>query len=675
MSSARHHKSRPITADRAVTWVPLDDGFYLLASVLSSMRAAPMAIMQDVLQRVDAHIRSAAPGVACGVLCGNQYFDPESQSEYLLVEQALPGMRVDHASEEDATVLAAVRRVAVNAEQSGQRVFGWYRGSATLRPHVLLPDAANYHAIFPHLWQAGLLFAGDAPEPRGALVRIDPSEGRAYSIPFVECALAPRKNQRAFATAVRWKNYYTESAVEPLPQTSDAVDHAHPVTARQQKKEGLLTGLFHRLRDEDRRSMVAIPRREPTASPSVTRAPAPATPTPSPVAPAPPAAAPLRTPAAPTPSPVASTPPPAAPAAPAAFVPNPLAPRPATPAPPPMVERRPIAEAPWQPPAEEPRVPDPETVLPVELERLFLPPPQSVVEELPARTPVPPPITPPPPIAATGHTASTTGQRADSELPPTINAAHRTSSPEPAVAPAMLHNAAMDDAPESEKPMDEPATSVPKAPEPLPDTREHAIAGHPGAPDEVLQRLRTLAHPERLDDYLSRRRRHGTRRLGAWPAIAAVAIIAIGFALWQRGALRGDRLVIRGGQLDPNTFHDESGGSGSAGARTGQAPTPTADQLGKAQFGLARMGAYGDDLAATLDMLDSLLATDTGATRRRTSCDRADSLVRQTTLQASLLSQARSQLSSVVGTSRQDWADALALRAKAAAIRVRGACP
>lgn len=249
------------------------------------------------------------------------------------------------------------------------------------------------------------------------------------------------------------------------------------------------------------------------------------------------------------------------------------------------------------------------------------------------------------------------------------------------MAPAMLHSAAMEDTTKpqrqaAEPPAAEPQAPEPQAPEPLPDTREHAVSGqHSAAPDEVLQRLRTLAHPERLDDYLSRHRRSGSRRLGAWPAIAAVAIIAIGFALWQRGALRGDRLVIRGGQLDPNAFHDESGGAGSAAARTSQPPTPTADQLGQAQFGLARMGAYGDDLAATLDALDSLLAAGTGATRRRASCDRADSLVRQTTLEASLLSQARSQLSAVVGTSRQDWADALALRAKAAAIRVRGACP
>lgn len=252
--------------------------------------------------------------------------------------------------------------------------------------------------------------------------------------------------------------------------------------------------------------------------------------------------------------------------------------------------------------------------------------------------------------------------------------------PSPAAAPEPPNNSGVPAAPSAERATAPEPTGTTSdrtgSAEQLPDTHEHLLPGRADEFNDVLERLRTLAHPERIRPGSARgRSRRFVGSAGAWPAITVLAIIAVAFALWQRGLLQGDRLVIRGGQLDPTVFHDEGGGSGEQTARRPGQPVPLSqEQLGQAQFALARLGAYGADLAATLDALDSTIASARIAGNRSAACHRADSLLRQSALQATMLASARSEVSQVVGYTRHDWADSLAARATGAAPRARRAC-
>jgi len=86
------------------------------------------------------------------------------------------------------------------------------------------------------------------------------------------------------------------------------------------------------------------------------------------------------------------------------------------------------------------------------------------------------------------------------------------------------------------------------------------------------------------------------------------------------------------------------------------------------------VGTYGDDLATTLSALDSTLASAQNATSHRRACQQADSLLRHTTLDLSMLDTARQQVSELIGTARLDWVEGLSTRARAAAPRYQRTC-
>lgn len=211
-------KRRALPLDQTVRWLPLHDAFYLLAEVMTSTRAVPLVVMQEALLRTEAHASSEVYGSTCGVLCGAQYRDPKSGTTYLLVEGIERAVRLDLGGDPDASLAADLSKAIASAERTGRTVVGWYRFDVALSHKIPATDAGIHRSLFPEPWQVGLLRDGADGEGTGAFIRVEPTEGRAFPIPFFE--LIPRKRARARGpkrTSIEWSNYSAESPVVPLP--------------------------------------------------------------------------------------------------------------------------------------------------------------------------------------------------------------------------------------------------------------------------------------------------------------------------------------------------------------------------------------------------------------------------------------------------------------------------
>ena len=562
-------RPRPIAAARAIPWVPQNDGYYLLAAVMSSSRAAPLVVMQEALLEVEAHLRTVPGGNVCGLLYGSHYIDPRSSAKYLLVEEAVRAPRIDAAADPDAAALAMWSDLVARAEQAGRQVLGWYRGGASIDSPIALPAAGAMQVVFPERWQVGLLRQGVLSEHRGAFVRIEPTETRVYSIPFMELAPPEAFDGHTLLTSVSWTNYHTKLPVTPLgPGATTSGQRRRSSTvatppSREHRPLGFLGAILKR--------PPATPENQPRAAP------------------------PLH--------------PPLAPAL-VAALPDTLPAIGLSAAMPTSGESRNPAENLNVPP-------QPDPVVPV----------TSQAVERPVAEPAPPSL----------------------------------ASVEPAAPP-----------------ITEP-TTVESAIDALPVTLETRIPRAPGESDPILDDLRQRARLERLDQLP---KPHSTRtriaRVGVPTGLFIVAAVAAAFYLVPRlrSKLSQPSPVTQFGQLDSTQFAlgNAEGASDVAGAAHIPAGLLTTEQIGRARFALARVGTYGDDLATTLSALDSVLASAQNAASRRRACQQADSLMRQTRLDLSMLDTARQQVTELIGTARLDWVDGLATRARVAAPKYQRTC-
>jgi hypothetical protein len=211
-------KRRALPLDQTVRWLPLDDAYYLLAEVMTSARALPLVVMQEALLEVEMHASSEVYGSTCGVLCGAHYRDPSSRAEYILVEGIERATRVYRHADPDASLAVDLSRAIDAAERAGRMVIGWYRFDVALFPRIPVADAGIHRALFPEPWQVALLRDGADGEGSGIFMRVEPTEGRAFPIPFFE--LIPKKRARGRQpkrTSVQWRNYNAESEVVALP--------------------------------------------------------------------------------------------------------------------------------------------------------------------------------------------------------------------------------------------------------------------------------------------------------------------------------------------------------------------------------------------------------------------------------------------------------------------------
>ncbi len=187
-------KRRALPLDQTVRWLPLHDAYYLRAEVMTSARALPLVVMQEALLQVEMHASSEVYGSTCGVLCGAHYRDPGSGAGYILVEGIERATRVYRDADPEASLAVDISRAIDAAERAGRTVVGWYRFDVALFPRLPVADAGMHRALFPEPWQVALLRDGADGEGSGVFMRVEPTEGRAFPIPFFE--LIPKKRAR-----------------------------------------------------------------------------------------------------------------------------------------------------------------------------------------------------------------------------------------------------------------------------------------------------------------------------------------------------------------------------------------------------------------------------------------------------------------------------------------------
>lgn len=306
---ARHTvEIRHLPSERLVKWLPLDDGYYLLASVMTSTRAAPVFVTQKALLQVEAHQVRAVGNHACGILCGAGCVDPATGMEFVLIEDTAPAIRTATINDADAALAADLSRVIAQLERSGRRIMGWYRCDVPLGQLISIQNVGLHRSLFGQPWQVSLFRDGIMGQGRGALVRVEPNEGRAFSIPFVEISAHRRVHSHApLLTSISWLNYRSESEVALLPDEAFLDGYQlppeEPVYIEPPRRAGLLSGLF-----APRPPSVTPRRATPVDAFQTPTAPAAPTPPPSAesVRPAPPV--PQRPPSARAPDPLASVP-------------------------------------------------------------------------------------------------------------------------------------------------------------------------------------------------------------------------------------------------------------------------------------------------------------------------------------------------------------------------------
>jgi len=321
---ARHAvEIRHLPSERLVKWLPLDDGYYLLASVMTSTRAAPVFVTQKALLQVEAHQVRAVGAHACGILCGAGCVDPATGMEFVLIEDTAPAVRTATINDADAALAADLSRVIAQLERSGRRIMGWYRCDVPLGQLISIQNVGLHRSLFGQPWQVSLFRDGVMGQGRGALIRVEPNEGRAFSIPFVEISAHRRLHSHApLLTSINWLNYRAESEVALLPDGAFLDGYQlppeEPVYTEPPRRTGLLSGLFvHRPPSVTPRRATPVDPFQPPAAPSTPAAPA------APAAPA--------RPVSPEPPPLEAAPPPSAPSPPAASEPIPATgPAPAT---------------------------------------------------------------------------------------------------------------------------------------------------------------------------------------------------------------------------------------------------------------------------------------------------------------------------------------------------------
>lgn len=211
-------KRRALPLDQTVKWLPLHDAYYLLAEVMTSTHALPLVVMQEALLQVEAHASSEVYGSTCGVLCGAPYRDPTSGVSYLLVEGIERGVRVNRGGDPAASLAADLSIAIASAERAGRTVVGWYCFDVALSRKIPATYAGIHRSLFPGPLEVALLRDGSDGEGSGVFIRVEPTEGRAFPIPFME--LLPRRRAWRHGprrTSIEWSNYSSESVVVPLP--------------------------------------------------------------------------------------------------------------------------------------------------------------------------------------------------------------------------------------------------------------------------------------------------------------------------------------------------------------------------------------------------------------------------------------------------------------------------
>ena len=220
---------RPMPIAASILWKPID------GAAEQDDGLPPIFITQRALAALHDHC-AATPETCFGLLTGNVFRSPETDTPYVVVESTirLPGGTGDDAK-------AALMQGWVVAQdvvhRTGDQLVGWYRGRWSAETGLAPLEAETHAALFGQPWQLAVLVgAGDTTV--GGVLRRSASSGWAQEcLPFYELVdPASFRPDGSKPTRLRWDNYRTEeTALVPppaLPAPVSAVPTAVPAVRR-----------------------------------------------------------------------------------------------------------------------------------------------------------------------------------------------------------------------------------------------------------------------------------------------------------------------------------------------------------------------------------------------------------------------------------------------------------
>jgi hypothetical protein len=225
---ARNRANRKLGV--SIAWNPVDDAYYRLAAMLRTSRsAAPIYVTQRVLTDVEAFC--SRNGFVYGLLVGELCSEPKTGREYVLVDGTVPppASAPGHAGwDQIAVVLDAL---ANEASRQGKVPLGWYRAIDSIASAKARDAVAFHRSLFPSPWQVMLAVVQGA-SAGGRFVRVEPSDGRAYSAPFFEVVSAGKALRGGqLGSVLAWESYQTTDPVVRLatPPASPGMTATAPI--------------------------------------------------------------------------------------------------------------------------------------------------------------------------------------------------------------------------------------------------------------------------------------------------------------------------------------------------------------------------------------------------------------------------------------------------------------
>ena len=206
----------PIT--RTLLWRPAQES-YVLPGGVPGDDAEPyvLFVSQRTLLEVETAVRSSAGVTAFGILTGQRFHCPNTDTKYMVLNSALwaPGLVVYQNAVPPEMLAAAVQNLR---PARGQEILGWYRSGMGVGPHLAAVDRDLHLRFFREPWQVMLLSAPHIEPPAGGFFAIDRASMHTGLVPFHELLHAKALSGRDVKyTCVTWHNYVTDEAVEALP--------------------------------------------------------------------------------------------------------------------------------------------------------------------------------------------------------------------------------------------------------------------------------------------------------------------------------------------------------------------------------------------------------------------------------------------------------------------------
>jgi len=202
---------RPMPIAASILWKPID------GAAEQDDGLPPIFITQRALAALHDHC-AATPETCFGLLTGNVFRSPETDTPYVVVESTirLPGGIGDDAK-------AALMQGWVVAQdvvhRTGDQLVGWYRGRWSAETGLAPVEAETHAALFGQPWQLAVVVGAGDTTVGGVLRRSAGSGWAQECLPFYELVdPASFRPDGSKPTRLRWDNYRTEeTALVPPP--------------------------------------------------------------------------------------------------------------------------------------------------------------------------------------------------------------------------------------------------------------------------------------------------------------------------------------------------------------------------------------------------------------------------------------------------------------------------